>query len=168
MGVLRRHGWWGASVPDQWSEGVTGFPGSMRRRARELEDQQAGHNNPPKLSVETNLAYLVKENSCYSFLMRLMLWEMSQKCLFLLLKAALPRQGGTHSVALTPSSFPCSHSWNPDSISTHRLQLRTLQTASGGHRHGAQTADLHPSAHYHQARGHLAASESLSFRFVMC
>lgn len=75
----------------------------MRRRVRELEDQQAGRNNPPKLSVETNLAYFVKENSCYSFLMRLMLWEISPKCLFLILKAALPRQNGTHSVALTPS-----------------------------------------------------------------
>lgn len=68
------------------------------------KDKQAWQNNPIKFFMETNLAYLVKENSCYSFLMRLMLWEISQKCLFLILNIVLSKdviaQNGTRSVCL--------------------------------------------------------------------
>lgn len=141
------------------------------------KDKQAWQNNPTKFFMETNLAYLVKENSCYSFLMRLMLWEISQKCLFLILNIVLSKdviaQNGTCSICLLMLHWLvlflvlfCSHSWNPDSISTHGLQFRTLQTASGGHCHCAQTADLHPSADYHKARGHLTTSECLFLHIV--
>lgn len=36
--------------------------------------------------METNQAYFVKENFCYFFLACLMLWEISQECLFLIWK----------------------------------------------------------------------------------
>lgn len=73
-----------------------------------------------------------------------------------------------HDGKYTPAAF-CfsSHSWNPDPVSTCCcLQLRTLQNGSGGHRHGAQAADLHPSAHHHKAGGHLTTSQSLFLQFV--
>lgn len=79
------------------------------------KDKQAWQNNPLKFFMETNLAYLVKENSCYSFLMRLMLWEISPSAYSLSRILCCPgryspewyRQHMPAGVALTQSYF-CS------------------------------------------------------------
>lgn len=49
------------------------FPAPCAGQPGSWKDKQAWQSNPLKFFMETNLAYLVKENSCYSFLMRLML-----------------------------------------------------------------------------------------------
>lgn len=91
---------------DSFPAPCVGQPGSWK-------DKQAWQNNPLKCFMETNLAYLVEENSCYSFLMRLMLWEISPSAYSLSRILCCPRRYSTEwnrqhmpaCVALTHSYF---------------------------------------------------------------